>query len=544
MSLALMTAFDNASPMTNQVNALAAASAALADTPNERMAVLHAIKDHLYATLPNGHQSQINASVDTAQRLLASLKRQSDAQVKALADNNSGADLRDELIADKVLFQAIEQGRAASAASGVAPTTTAAPLPTGPIVILDAMRPVLNSALTGATSGRITDIQPLLAAFTGQATILQRMAEKEEELKQAGVSMQQTVDEANRLRGMLATQASRPAVPTTMPSDGVLPGYTVVMRNAGEVFFPGKKVSSILNFDITTLDWDAPNPYLPPLDPFFEFDIEGLARCLMAFEEGDRAVCTGHTGTGKTSFLEQVAQRTGLMFRRINLDSEIGRLDLIGRDTLLTSPTGQTVSKFIDGELVKAIQMPCILDLDEVDFIRPDVIPIFYRVTEKPGGLLINEDGGRFIAPNPLCRIAIAANTKLAGDESGAYVGTKAQPLALRRRFSTWIEFDYLPADQEARIIKNKAPGASDKTVDLLLKLAAMVREAFKEGKIIDVMTPGDLIAIAKYDTRIRASTKQKNHDPLRFALHSGFLNRLVSQDAQTVKEFATRVIA
>lgn len=540
MSQALIAAFDNATPMTNQVNALAAAAARLADAPSARDLALNTIRTHLAIVLPFTAHGTLHASVDTARRLLVSLKRQNMTQVSALADGNSGDALRDELIVDQALLDAFENARL----SGPASTPTAAAIPSGPIIILDAMRPVLNSALTGATGGQITDIAPLIAAFTNQATILQRIAEKEELVKQAQGDTQKALDDATQLRGMLAVQASRPAVPTTMPSDGVLPGYKVVMKPAAEVFFPGKRVASILNFDITTLEWDAVNPYLPPLDPFFEFDIESLARCLMAFEEGDRVVASGHTGTGKTTFLEQVANRTGFLFERINFDSEIGRLDLIGRDTLITNPNGHTVSKFIEGALVKAIQRPCILDCDEVDFIRPDVIPIFYRVTEKPGGLLLNEDGGRFIPPHALNRIAIAANTKLAGDESGAYVGTKAQPLALRRRFSTWIEFDYMPAEQEARVIKNKAPGVADKTVDLLLKLAAMVREAFKEGKIIDVITPGDLIAIAKYDTRIRTATKQKNHDPLRFALQSGFLNRLVSQDAQTVKEFATRVIA
>ncbi len=543
MSQALLDAFLNAQPMTLRVNAIAAASAALSTATSERDTILTLIHDRLAMavgaapTVANVTLSDVKVAIDTASRLLKSLSRQTQQQVFDLATNNLGAPLRDELVRDTDLNAAIANHRAGNSVA-----TPAAP--TSPITLLDAMKPVLNSALTSATNGKITDIQPLIAAFVNQATIHQRVTEKEALLQTKDSELQQVQLEMSQLRVQLAGMASRPALPTNLPADGAMPGCKIVKKKAAEVFFPGKRVSSLLNIEVTCLEWDAPNPYLPQVDPFYEFNVEHLARAMIAFEKGHRVVTTGHTGTGKTSFYEQVAARLGFLFERINLDSEIGRLDLVGRDKLVTDPHGKTVSDFIDGVLVKAIQKPCILDLDEVDFIRPDVIPIFYRATERAGELLINEDGGRLVKPHPLCRLGIACNTKLAGDESGAYVGTKAQPLALRNRFSTWIEMDYLPPEQEARVIKNKAPGVTDDVVKRLLTLAKMVRDAFREGKIIDVMTPRDLIAIAEYDVEVRAATNQKNNDPLLFAITSGFLGRLVSQDKQVVTEFVTRVVA
>ena len=63
-----------------------------------------------------------------------------------------------------------------------------------------------------------------------------------------------------------------------------------------------------------------------------------------------RCYLHGHTGSGKTTLVEQVAARLNWPFMRINFDSEITRMDLIGRD-VLTNDGGVTSSKFVDGIL-------------------------------------------------------------------------------------------------------------------------------------------------------------------------------------------------
>ena len=154
---------------------------------------------------------------------------------------------------------------------------------------------------------------------------------------------------------------------------------------------------------------------MPSVDVNYKFDMTALFRVLQGIVDGNNSYLYGHTGTGKSTLVEQVCAHLKYPLVRVNFDSEISRMDLIGRDTLVTVD-GQTVSKFVDGVLPDALSRSCLLLCDEVDFVRPDVMYVFQRVLEG-NGLLISEDGGRRVDANPWFRLIATANTVGQGDD-------------------------------------------------------------------------------------------------------------------------------
>ena len=140
----------------------------------------------------------------------------------------------------------------------------------------------------------------------------------------------------------------------------------------------------------------------------------------------------------------------GKPFIRVNLDSEISRFDLVGKDVLKTefneeTKETMTVSEFLEGILPRALKMPCVLCMDEIDFIRPDVAYVLQSITEGKG-MRLNEDGGRWIEPHPEFNICATANTVGQGDEFGMYQGARPQSMAFIDRFPVFIKVPYMKA--------------------------------------------------------------------------------------------------
>ena len=178
-----------------------------------------------------------------------------------------------------------------------------------------------------------------------------------------------------------------------------------------------------------------------------------------------RTWISGHSGTGKTSLVQQVAARMNWPVLRVNFDSEISRLDLVGRDTL-TKTVGEdgkmvTETKFVEGILPQALRGPYILLCDELDFVRSDIGYILQRTLEGEG-LVLMESGGEIIQPHAMSRIVATANTKGQGDEHNIYQGARHQSLALLDRFTVWLEVEYLPKAQKKKVIKQHFPGLED----------------------------------------------------------------------------------
>lgn len=297
----------------------------------------------------------------------------------------------------------------------------------------------------------------------------------------------------------------------------------------------------MFEFDVPVMHWDEPHPHVPEVDEDYIFRPMELFRVLTALLTDQRAYLHGHTGTGKTTLVEQVCARLGWPMMRVNFDSEITRMDLIGRD-VLTEEGGVTVSRFVDGILPTALQGPYVMCLDEIDFVRPDIAYVLQRVLEG-SSLMLTEDGGRMVHPHPMSRIIATGNTVGQGDEHGMYQGARVQSMALLNRFTVWAHVDYLPDQERKQLIQKRVPSLED---EMVLKIGQYVTEhleAFTSAKVLQPITPRDFIAlgqhIALWTNSMPASMKR---DAVQQALEATVLDRATQQDRVTLAGIVSRV--
>ena len=295
----------------------------------------------------------------------------------------------------------------------------------------------------------------------------------------------------------------------------------------------GSNPPSFFNFDIPVFDYGTETHCdVPEEDPDYEFDKSVLSPILWGLANNKTVYLTGDTGTGKTTHIEQIAAKVKWPTLRVNMDSEMSRMDFIGRDTLIQE-NGTTVSRFIEGILPQAMKQGVILIADEVDFGRSDIMYAFQSVLENGGSLRLTEDGGRIIKPHPMFRIVATANTKGQGDETGCYQGARVQSQAFLDRFQVWVTQDYLPADKEARIVKAKVPSIGEKPLTQLVKIAGEIRKAFRNGEVLTTVSPRGLESCASYFTALGGTP-----DNLKTAIKHCIAGRCTDVDAMKVEEF------
>ena len=249
---------------------------------------------------------------------------------------------------------------------------------------------------------------------------------------------------------------------TAVPVEGV-PDYEVVTKPAHELFdVPGVAKASFA-FEVPVLKWETRHPLVPIKMDGYAFRPDVLLAILFALMNNEPAWLWGHTGTGKTTAVEQEAARLGWPVFRINLDGEITRMDLMGRDTI-KDQDGKVVSVFEEGVLPRYMAQPCIMLLDEFDAIRDTVSYAVQRVLETNGQLVLTEDGGRVVRPHPMFRIMATGNSCGQGDDGGLYPAVRPQSSALLDRFTKFVKVDYLAAAERLALIQQAAPGL--KTAD------------------------------------------------------------------------------
>ena len=249
--------------------------------------------------------------------------------------------------------------------------------------------------------------------------------------------------------------------------------------------------------------------------------------------ENSKCWVHGHTGSGKTTLIEQVSARMHWPFMRVNFDSEISRMDLIGRD-VLTNEGGTTTSKFVDGILPQMMQSPCIGCFDELDFVRPDVAYVMQRAFEG-NGLLLTEDGGRLVQPNPFFRMFATANTVGQGDEFGMYQGARPQSMALLDRFTRWVDVPYMSPVQREQLLKTKFPEMPKVIMDKVNKYITEHIEAFTTAKVLQPISPRGYLALCQsIMTFTSLMTSEKK--AIEQAFDATILNRSSAQDRAVLK--------
>jgi len=274
---------------------------------------------------------------------------------------------------------------------------------------------------------------------------------------------------------------------------------------------------------------------VPDLDPAYVFDPDTTLAICAGFARNRRVMVQGYHGTGKSTHIEQVAARLKWPCIRINLDAHISRIDLIGRDAIVLRD-GQQVTEFREGLLPWALQHPVALVFDEYDAGRPDVMFVIQRVLEVEGKLTLL-DQNRVIRPNPFFRMFATTNTIGLGDTTGLYHGTQAINQGQMDRWNIVTTLNYLPAQVEAQIVLAKS-GEYDKadgrqTVERMIKVADLSRQAFINGDISTVMSPRTVISWAQ---------NALIFGDVGFAFRVSFLNKCDEAERPLIAEMYQRV--
>jgi cobaltochelatase CobS len=275
--------------------------------------------------------------------------------------------------------------------------------------------------------------------------------------------------------------------------------------------------------------------HVPEIDPSYKFDPQTTLAICAGFAHDRRVMVQGYHGTGKSTHIEQVAARLNWPLVRVNLDAHVSRIDLVGKDAIVLKD-GQQVTEFREGMLPWAIQRPIALVFDEYDAGRPDVMFVIQRVLETQGKLTLL-DQNRVIRPNPFFRLFATTNTIGLGDTTGLYHGTQQINQGQMDRWSIVTTLNYLAHDVEAEIVTAKAPGydtaEGKRTINAMVRVADMTRNAFMNGDISTVMSPRTVITWAQNATIFGGD--------IGLSFRMTFLNKCDELERPTVAEFYQR---
>jgi cobaltochelatase CobS len=309
------------------------------------------------------------------------------------------------------------------------------------------------------------------------------------------------------------TSASGPQVPDT----------TVSVREAFGI-----------DSDMKAPAFKTPTEHVPVLDPDYLFDHDTTLAILAGFAHNRRVMIQGYHGTGKSTHIEQVAARLNWPCIRVNLDSHISRIDLIGKDAIVLKD-GKQVTEYREGILPYALQSPTALVFDEYDAGRADVMFVIQRVLEVEGKLTLL-DQNKVIRPHPSFRLFSTANTVGLGDTTGLYHGTQQINQGQMDRWSIVTTLNYLPHDQEVGIVLAKSKAydndAGRKTINNMVALADLTRAGFIAGDISTVMSPRTVITWAQ---------NAEIFGDVGFAFKLTFLNKCDEVERTTVAEYYQR---
>jgi len=273
---------------------------------------------------------------------------------------------------------------------------------------------------------------------------------------------------------------------------------------------------------------------VPAEDPTYKFDPDTTLAILAGFSHNRRVMVQGYHGTGKSTHIEQVASRLNWPCVRVNLDSHISRIDLIGKDAIKLKD-GKQVTDFQEGILPWALRTPTAIVFDEYDAGRADVMFVIQRVLEVDGKLTLL-DQNKVIDPHPYFRLFATANTVGLGDTTGLYHGTQQINQGQMDRWSLVATLNYLSIDAETQIVLSKNPNynteAGRKTVQQMVTVADLTRTAFMNGDLSTVMSPRTVIAWAQ---------NAEIFKNVGYAFRLSFLNKCDELERQTVAEFFQR---
>ncbi|MCC5984011.1 MAG: cobaltochelatase subunit CobS [Rhodobacteraceae bacterium] len=289
-----------------------------------------------------------------------------------------------------------------------------------------------------------------------------------------------------------------------------------------------------IDSDMVIKGFEERTERVPAIDATYKFDPDTTLAILAGFQYNRRVMIQGYHGTGKSTHIEQVAARLNWPAVRVNLDSHISRIDLIGKDAIKLRD-GKQVTEFQEGILPWALRNPVAIVFDEYDAGRADVMFVIQRVLEHDGKLTLL-DQNEIITPHPSFRLFATANTVGLGDTTGLYHGVQQINQAQMDRWSLVATLNYLSHDAETAIVLAKNPAYNTakgrKEISQMVTVADMTRTAFINGDLSTVMSPRTVINWAE-NARIFRSVG--------YAFRLSFLNKCDELERKTVAEFYQR---
>ena len=289
-----------------------------------------------------------------------------------------------------------------------------------------------------------------------------------------------------------------------------------------------------LDSDMEVNSFSIKNEYVPKLDPDYKFDRDTTLAILAGFSNNKRVLIQGYHGTGKSTHIEQVAARLNWPCIRVNLDSHISRIDLIGKDSIVLKD-GKQVTEFKEGILPWSIQNPVALVFDEYDAGRPDVMFVIQRVLESDGNFTLL-DKNKVLEQHDFFRMFATTNTVGLGDTTGLYHGTQQINQGQMDRWNIVTSLNYLSFEKELEIILAKNKKFNNKEgkekISNMIKVADLTRKGFINGDISTVMSPRTVLHWAE-NTEIFKDTG--------YAFRVIFLNKCDDIEKNTIAEYYQR---
>ena len=313
------------------------------------------------------------------------------------------------------------------------------------------------------------------------------------------------------------------------------------MTNLTNFKKPDIKISVRQTFGINTdMEIDAfseKNEFVPKIDQNYKFDKDTTLAILSGFAFNKRVLIQGYHGTGKSTHIEQVAARLNWPCVRVNLDSHVSRIDLIGKDAIVLKD-GKQVTEFKEGILPWSIQNPVALVFDEYDAGRPDVMFVIQRVLESEGNFTLL-DKNKVIGQHDYFRMFATTNTIGLGDTTGLYHGTQQINQGQMDRWNIVTTLNYLPFEKELEIIlaKNKTYNSKEgkEKISNMIKVADLSRKGFVNGDISTVMSPRTVLHWAE---------NAKIFSDHGYAFRLTFLNKCDDTEKKIISEYYQRCFA
>ncbi len=285
-----------------------------------------------------------------------------------------------------------------------------------------------------------------------------------------------------------------------------------------------------LDVDLKVPAFSQSSDHVPPIDENYLFNHETTLAILAGYAYNRRCMIQGYHGTGKSTHVEQVAARLNWPCIRINLDSHVSRIDLVGKDAIVLQD-GKQVTEFREGLLPWALQRACSIVFDEYDAGRPDVMFVIQRVLEVEGKLTLL-DQSKVISPHSSFRMFATTNTIGLGDPTGLYHGTQQINQGQKDRSNIVTTLNYLEREKDTDIIASKVTDLDRMTVANMVSVANLTRQGFMNGDISIVMSPRTVLMWAE-NARI--------FNDFGFSFRLTFLNKCDETERAIVAEYYQR---